>query len=337
MTSTEHSHQPEHADCGHDHEHGHDHSHEHDHDDGHEHGHSHGPAQVTDDNQRRMMWALILTGTFMVVEAVGGFLSGSLALLADAGHMLTDTASLALAWLAFRVAKRPGGENHTYGLVRAEVLAAFVNGLALILITIWIVYEAVTRMIQPEPVKGGLMLIVAALGLVVNLVVLYILHRGERGNLNIRGAMLHVMGDLLGSVAAIGAGAVIIWTAWMPIDPILSVLVALLILRSAWHLVRESTHILLEGSPSRPTSLQIQEALGMEVDGLEEVHHIHVWSLTPDHPMITLHARVAPGTEVDPVRRQICDVLRQQFGADHNTIQIEIEDCQDGICRGIPQ
>lgn len=339
MTSTEHSHQHEHANCGHDHDSEHDHSLSHDHDDGHghEHGHSHGTAQVTDDNQRRMMWALILTGTFMVVEAVGGFLSGSLALLADAGHMLTDTASLALAWLAFRVAKRPGGENHTYGLVRAEVLAAFVNGLALILITIWIVYEAVTRMIQPEPVKGGLMLIVAALGLVVNLVVLYILHRGERGNLNIRGAMLHVMGDLLGSVAAIGAGAVIIWTAWMPIDPILSVLVALLILRSAWHLVRESTHILLEGSPSRPTSLQIQEALGMEVDGLEEVHHIHVWSLTPDHPMITLHARVAPGTEVDPVRRQICDVLRQRFGADHNTVQIEIEDCQDGVCRGIPQ
>ncbi len=329
MTSTEHSHQHEHADCGHDHDQGHDHDHDH--------GHSHGPSLVTSDNQRRMLWALILTGTFMVVEAVGGFLSGSLALLADAGHMLTDTASLGLAWLAFRVAKRPSGENHTYGLVRAEVLAAFVNGLALILITIWITYEAVTRLMEPEPVKGGLMLIVAAMGLVVNLVVLYILHRGERGNLNIRGAMLHVMGDLLGSVAAIAAGAVILWTGWMPIDPILSVLVALLILRSAWHLVRESTHILLEGSPSRPTPLQIQEALGMEVAGLQEVHHIHVWSLTPEHPMITLHARVAPGTEVDPVRRKICDVLRERFGADHNTVQMEIDDCEDGVCRGLPQ
>jgi cobalt-zinc-cadmium efflux system protein len=284
-----------------------------------------------------MLWALILTGAFMVVEAAGGFLSGSLALLADAGHMLTDTASLALAWLAFRVAKRPGGENHTYGLVRAEVLAAFVNGLALILITIWIVYEAVTRMIQPEPVKGGLMLVVAAMGLLVNLVVLFILHRGEHGNLNIRGAMLHVMGDLLGSVAAIAAGAVILWTGWMPIDPILSVLVALLILRSAWHLVRESTHILLEGSPSSPTPLQIQEALGMEVDGLEEVHHIHVWSLTPEHPMITLHARTAPGMDVDAVRRQIDDVLRTRFHADHNTVQVETEDCEDGVCRGLPQ
>ncbi len=273
----------------------------------------------------------------MVVEAAGGFLAGSLALLADAGHMLTDTASLALAWLAFRVAKRPGGENHTYGLVRAEVLAAFVNGLALILITIWIVYEAVTRLMEPEPVKGGLMLIVAALGLLVNLVVLYILHRGERGNLNIRGAMLHVMGDLLGSVAAMAAGVVIMWTGWMPIDPLLSVLVAVLILKSAWHLVSESTHILLEGSPSRPTPLQIQEAVGMEVDGLEEVHHIHVWSLTPDHPMVTLHARVAPGVDVDAVRRQIDEVLRKQFGADHNTVQMEIEDCEDGVCRGIPQ
>jgi cobalt-zinc-cadmium efflux system protein len=325
MTSTEHSHKENPADQHH--ESGPEH----------EHGHNHGPAKVTDDNQRRMFWALILTGAFMVVEAAGGFLAGSLALLADAGHMLTDTASLALAWLAFRIAKRPGGENHTNGLVRAEVLAAFVNGLALILITVWIVYEAVTRLIQPQPVKGGLMLIVAAVGLLVNLVVLYILHRGERGNLNIRGAMLHVLGDLLGSVAAMAAGVVIIWTAWMPIDPILSVLVALLILRSAWHLVRESSHILLEGSPSSPTPLQIQEALGLEVDGLEEVHHIHVWSLTPDHPMVTLHARVAPGADVDQMRRQIDEVLRKRFGADHNTVQMEMEACEDGVCRGIPQ
>jgi cobalt-zinc-cadmium efflux system protein len=334
MTSEEHTHSHEHMDHEHEHEHSHDNGHDHDHE-AHQ-GHSHGPAQVTDDNQRRMFWALILTGSFMVVEAVGGFLSGSLALLADAGHMLTDTASLALAWLAFRVAKRPSGENHTYGLVRAEVLAAFVNGLALILITIWIAYEAATRLMEPEPVKGGLMLIVATMGLVVNLVVLYILHRGERGNLNIRGAMLHVMGDLLGSVAAIAAGAVILWTGWMPIDPLLSVLVALLILRSAWHLVRESTHILLEGSPSSPTPLQIQEALGMEVEDLQEVHHIHVWSLTPEHPMVTLHARVAQGADVDQVRRKICEVLRGKFGADHNTVQVEIDDCEDGVCVGVP-
>lgn len=339
MSSYEPPHDHEQADRDHppekDHHHDHDHDTDHDQDDGH--AHSHGPSQVTSDNQRRMLWALILTGSFMVVEAAGGFFSGSLALLADAGHMLTDTASLALAWLAFRVAQRPSEENHTYGLVRAEVLAAFVNGLALILVTIWIGYEAVTRLMEPQPVKGGMMLIVASAGLMANLVVLYILHRGERGNLNIRGAMLHVIGDLLGSVAAITAGVVILWTGWMPIDPILSVLIALLILRSAWHLVRESAHILLEGSPSSPTPLQIQEALGMEVEGLVEVHHIHVWSLTPDHPMITLHARVAPGTEVDPVRRQICEVLRNRFGADHNTVQMEIEDCEDGICRGIPQ
>ena len=329
MTSTEHTHDHNQIDSDHGPEHNHDHGHDHD--------HSHGPAQVTSDNQRRMLWALILTGTFMLVEAAGGFLSGSLALLADAGHMLTDTASLALAWLAFRVAQRPGGENHTYGLVRAEVLAAFVNGLALILLTVWIGYEAVTRIIEPEPVKGGLMLTVAAVGLAVNIVVLIILHRGERGNLNIRGAMLHVMGDLLGSVAAIAASIVILWTGWMPIDPILSVLVALLILRSAWHLVRESTHILLEGSPSQPTPLQIQEALGLEVEGVEEVHHIHVWSLTPEHPMITLHARVAPGAEVDSVRRKIDQTLRNRFGADHNTVQMEFEDCVDNHCSEVPQ
>lgn len=339
MSSYEHPHDHEQADCDHlpekDHHHDHDHEADHDHETGH--GHSHGPSQVTSDNQRRLFWGLMLTGSFMVVEAVGGFLSGSLALLADAGHMLTDTASLALAWLAFRVARRPSEESHTYGLVRAEVLAAFVNGLALILVTVWIGYEAVTRLMEPQPVKGGLMMAVASAGLAVNLVVLYILHRGERGNLNIRGAMLHVIGDLLASVAAITAGVVILWIGWVPIDPILSMLIALLILRNAWHLVRESAHILLEGSPSSPTPLQIQEALGMEVEGLLEVHHIHVWSLTPDHPMITLHARVAPKSEVDLVRRKIDEVLRSRFGADHNTVQMEVEDCEDGVCRGIPQ
>ncbi|KMY67448.1 zinc transporter ZitB [Desulfocarbo indianensis] len=283
-----------------------------------------------------MFWAFILTGAFMLVEAVGGFMAGSLALLADAGHMLTDAASLALAWLAFRVAQRPGGENHSYGLVRAEVLAAFVNGLALVLISAWIIYEAIVRLLAPQPVRGGLMLVVAGAGLLVNLVVLYILHRGERGNLNVRGAMLHVMGDLLGSVAAIVAGVVIMQTAWMPIDPILSVMVALLILKSAWHLVRESSHILLEGSPSEPTALQIQEVLGLEVDEVREVHHIHVWSLTPDHPMITLHAKAEPGAELDSVRQSIDRVLRRRFGADHNTIQMEVEDCQDAYCRGLP-
>ena len=183
-------------------------------------------------NMRRVIIALILTGTFMVVEVIGGVISGSLALLADAGHMLTDTMALALAAVAFHVSKRPADAKLTYGYQRFQILAAFVNGLSLLLIVAWILYEAIDRFRHPNEILGSTMLLVAALGLIVNIVAFIVLHGGDRNNLNIRGAALHVLGDLLGSVAAIIAALVIIQTGWTPIDPILSVAVALLILRS---------------------------------------------------------------------------------------------------------
>ena len=186
------------------------------------------------DNMRRVVIALLLTGTFMIVEVIGGILSGSLALLADAGHMLTDTMALALAAVAFQVCKRPADAKLTYGYQRFQILAAFVNGLSLLFIVGWILYEAVDRFLDPTDVLGETMLVVAAAGLVVNLIAFAVLHGGDRDNLNIRGAVIHVAGDLLGSVAAITAALVIIYTGWMPIDPILSVAVAILILRSAW-------------------------------------------------------------------------------------------------------
>jgi cobalt-zinc-cadmium efflux system protein len=195
--------------------------------------------------------ALVLTATFMVVEVIGGILSGSLALLADAGHMLTDTMALTLAAVAFGVSARPADSKRSYGYHRFQILAAFVNGLSLLLIVGWILIEAVRRLISPPDVMGKTMLIVASAGLLVNIVAFIILHGGDRENLNIRGAALHVAGDLLGSIAAIVAAIVIIFTAWMPIDPILSVVVALLILRSAWYLVKRSAHILLEGAPCK--------------------------------------------------------------------------------------
>ena len=196
-------------------------------------------------NMRRVTIALVLTGTFMNVEVVGGILSSSLALLADAGHMLTDTMALALAAVAFHVSKRPADGRLTYGYQRFQILAAFVNGLSLLLIVGWILYEAVSRFLSPEEVLGRTMLIVATLGLVVNIIAFTVLHGGDKENLNIRGAALHVAGDLLGSVAAIVAAIVIIYTGWMAIDPLLSIAVAILILKSAWLLVKRSAHVLL--------------------------------------------------------------------------------------------
>ena len=190
-------------------------------------------------NERRVLAALCLTGVFMLVEAAGGLLSGSLALLADAGHMLTDTAALALAWVAFRTSRRPADPRRSYGYHRLQVIAAFVNGAALAAIVAWIAFEAIGRLLEPRPIDGPLMLAVAAVGLLVNISAFLILHGADRDNLNVRGAILHVVGDLLGSVATLAAAGVILATGWTPIDPMLSLLVAVLILRSAWALVRD--------------------------------------------------------------------------------------------------
>ena len=209
-------------------------------------GHDHAHRRATADNQRNVFWAMVLTGGFMVAEAIGGVIAGSLALIADAGHMLTDAAALGLAWAAFRVGRWPQDARRTYGYHRFQVLAAFVNALALVAIVGWIAIEAVRRLFDPVEIMGGLMLAIAALGLLVNLCAFAILRRGDHQNLNVQGALLHVLGDLLGSIAAIVGALVILWTGWTPIDPLLSLLVAGLILRSAWRLLRKSAHILLE-------------------------------------------------------------------------------------------
>lgn len=281
-------------------------------------------------NMRRVLIALLLTGTFMVVEVIGGILSGSLALLADAGHMLTDTMALALAAVAFQVSKRPADVKRTYGYQRFQILAAFVNGLTLILIVGWILFEAVQRLRQPAEIMGQTMLLVAGVGLIVNIIAFAVLHGGDRENLNIRGAAMHVVGDILGSVAAIIAACVIIYTGWTPIDPILSVVVALLILRSAWALVRRSAHVLLEGAPDSLDIDSMQAKLIAEVPTVASIHHVHVWGLTPQELMLTMHVRLKtePGNPTDCIRH-IKDVLREQYGIGHSTIEIETEDCAD--------
>ena len=272
---------------------------------------------------------MLLTGGFMAVEVAGGVLSGSLALIADAGHMLTDTAALGFAWIAFRLARRPADAQRSYGYHRLQILAAFVNGVVLIAIVAWIAIEAVQRIREPVEILGGLMLAVAAAGLVVNLISFAILHGGNRENLNVHGALLHVLGDLLGSLAAMIAAMVIIVTGWTPIDPLLSVLVALLILRSAWMLVRQSTHVLLEGTPAEIDVSQLKAQLVDGVPGVDDVHHVHVWTLASGKLVMTLHAHVCDGADGEQALRAILSICRDRFGVAHVTVQIEHGSCPD--------
>ena len=282
------------------------------------------------DNVRRVQIALLLTGTFMIVEVIGGILSGSLALLADAGHMLTDTMALALAAVAFRVSSRPADSKRSYGYQRFQILAAFVNGLTLLVVVGWILFEAVRRIMSPPEVMGPIMLVVASVGLLVNVFAFIVLHGGDKENMNIQGAALHVLGDLLGSIAAVVAAIVIIYTAWMPIDPILSILVALLILRSAWHLLKRSAHILLEGAPEWLDQERMQKRLIERIPAVNSIHHVHVWGLTPQHLMLTMHVALKDNPpEPTAVVRRVKNVLREDFGISHSTIEIETDDCAD--------
>ena len=299
------------------------HSHFHSHAPGHAHRYSH------DINERRIGLAALLTGVFMGVEVAGGIISGSLALLADAGHMLTDFASLALAWFGFRLARRSADWRRTYGFDRFQVLIAFTNGIALFAIAGWIGYEAAVRLDSPRPVEGGIMVIVAVAGLLVNIFAFALLHGADRENLNVRGAAVHVLGDLLGSVAALIAGAVILATRWTPIDPLLSILVAAIIVRSGWTVVEASGHILLEGAPPELDTRHIGPDLVDNVPGVVGVHHVHVWSITQQRCMVTLHACVDKGLAGDRMVKAIKQRLRARFGLDHATVEIEHGECAD--------
>src|ERR1022692_1037153 len=261
-------------DDDHDHDHapGDDHGHDHAHHKGH-HGHSHGPPS----SQAKLFWALLFTGGCMVVEAIGGVIAGSLALLAYAAHMLTDTASLGLSYAAMRVALRPATTKLSYGHHRWQVLAAFVNGIALIVLALWILIEAGIRLFSNTHVNGGVVAGIAVLGLIANLGAFSVLSKGE-SNLNVRGAIAHVIGDMLGSGAALIAGLVILASGWMPIDPLLSALVAFLMIRSGWGIARESAHILLEGAPEGLDSAEVERALRASVPSVEGIHHLHSWS-----------------------------------------------------------
>jgi cobalt-zinc-cadmium efflux system protein len=293
----------------------------------HAHGarHAHGPGR----EGRSLLWALILTGGFALVELAGGIFANSLTLLADGGHMLTDALSLALAWVALRFAGRPSDRRRTYGYQRLQVLAAFVNSLLLLGAVTWLVFEAIERLRNPAPVAGALMFVVGAGGLVVNLLALAMLHRGDSHNLNLRAAYLHVLSDTLGSVMALIAATVVMLTGWTQIDPLLALLVVALIVRSAVSLLIQSAHILLEGTPDWLDIDELQRELRASVGGVIDVHHVHVWSITTHQPMLTLHARVESAAAAGIVLAEIKAFLAERYGIDHSTIQIEQAECAD--------
>jgi cobalt-zinc-cadmium efflux system protein len=243
--------------------------------------------------------------------------------------MAIDFASLALAWLAFRIARRPADWRWTYGYDRVQILVAFANGLVLFPVAAWIIWEAVERLMQPAPVLGGLMLWVALGGLAVNVAAFVILHGAEKDNVNIRGALLHVLGDLLGSLGAIAAALIIVFTGWTPIDPILSVIVSVIILGGAWRLVRDSGRILLEAAPVNLDTTEIAPAVVAGVPAVKDVHHVHVWSITEKMRAVTLHACVDEGADGPAAVRDIKAVLIAQFGLSHATIEIEYGECSD--------
>lgn len=296
------------------------HSHPHHH--SHDHSHDHTPS-VTQDNERRVLVAFAVIFLFMLVEAAGGLLSGSLALLADAGHMLTDAAALGLAYGAFRLGRRAADSRRTFGYLRFEVIAGLVNALTLFGIVIWILYEAYERLQQPGDVLAGPMLGVAVVGLLVNVFVLWHLTRGEAEHVNIRGAILHVMGDLLGSIGAIVAACVIWFSGWTPIDPILSVLVSLLILRSAWSLFSRTIHILLEGVPENIALEDIGPHILRSIDGVEAVNDVHVWQITSGRSMATLRIRPTEGVDIIGVAQRVEQELRDHFGIEHPTVGLD--------------
>jgi cobalt-zinc-cadmium efflux system protein len=303
------------------------HAHGHSHDHAHDHGHSHGGP--LEGGRRRLLVVLVLTAGYMFAEAAGGWLTGSLALMADAGHMLADVAALALALVAAWFGARPATPSKTYGYYRLEILAAFANGVVLVLVSLRILFEAYGRWSQPpELERGGLMVVIASGGLLVNVVCAWLLHGDHKHDLNVRGAWLHVIGDALGSVGAIAAGALVTGLGWYRADPLFSALIALLIVWSSWNLIREATNVLLEGTPAHINLAAVEDAI-LDTAGVEDVHDLHVWTIKSGHEALSAHVTHAPGVAQNELLRSLRARLSEQFGVGHLTIQMETGDTED--------
>lgn len=282
--------------------------------------------------ERRLLLAFALTALTMLGEAVGGWFSGSLALVADAAHMLVDAFALLLAWAGAHFARRPADRRRSFGYARLEVLVGYSNALAQFALTAWIVFEAIMRLRAPEPIRAQLMFAVACAGAIINGLVLRTLSGHAHDDVNSAGAHLHVLGDLLGSIGAMLAALVIWGFGWQWMDPALSIVVALLILGSAWRLLLRCAHILLEGVPEGLEPAHLAETLLRET-GVADVHHVHVWQLAGGRRVATLHARLAAGADQDAVLTAISAALRRHFQITHATIQIEGSACAARDCR----
>lgn len=294
----------------------------------HEHAHTHHHHHVG--NERALRLAFFIIFTFMLVEVIGGWISGSLALLADAGHMFTDAAALAMAWGAFVASRRPPDRKHSYGHKRYQVVAAFVNGLLLLFIVVLIIKEAIERFVTPPEINAPVMLVVATIGFLVNILTFWMLHKGEKDNLNIRGAMLHVLSDLLGSVVAIIAGLAIYFYQLNWVDPVLSLVVAALIVRSGVVLLKDALHILLEGVPLHLDLAAIKQDIIDFSDDVENVHHLHSWSLNEEEPLMTLHVKAKSLANYEHLLSGIHQVLARH-GIAHATVQIEQNYCSSHL------
>jgi cobalt-zinc-cadmium efflux system protein len=285
----------------------------------HRHGHGHRPGS------RELKLVLAITSAYMIAEVIGGILTNSLALLADAGHMLSDVASLALSLLAMRFATRPRTASMTYGYFRAEILAALTNGVTLVVVSFAIMYEAIQRLQAPPVVQSGPMLVVASIGLVVNIVGAWILSRRKGESLNVRGAYLHVLADALGSVGAIVAGVLMLTGGLYYVDPLFSMFIALLILFSSWRLLKESATVLMEGTPSHLNGREIEEAI-KSIPGVADVHDLHVWTVTSGFVSLSAHLRVTHcDTMVDAqhILALVRTMIKDRFDIEHTTIQLE--------------
>ncbi len=294
----------------------------HDHSSGHAHDHTAGA------NARQLSIALALTGTFLIVEVIGGLVFNSLALLSDAAHMFTDAAALAIALLAIKIGQRPADEKRTFGYRRFEILAAAFNAVLLFVVAGYVLYEGIKRILDPEPVGSIGMLIVAAAGLVINLISMRILSSGKDRSLNVKGAYLEVWADMLGSLGVLVAAVVITVTDWRWVDPIVAIAIGLWVLPRTWILLRDTTHILLEGAP-RGVALSDVRAAILATPGVASLHDLHVWVSGADQASCTVHVVLAEGADADAVRQAVGDMLEERFDLHHTTVQTELEPCGD--------
>jgi cobalt-zinc-cadmium efflux system protein len=298
----------------------------------HDHGHAHGGVgNPGEGHERRLLWTLGLAAAYMLAEAVGGWLTGSLALLADAGHMLSDVAALGLSVFAIRIARRPPTPTRTYGHYRTEILAALVNGAMLVAISVYVIVEACRRLGAPPEINAPAMMAVAGGGLLFNIVGLQLLAAGRHESLNVRGAWLHVATDALGSLQTVIAGALIWWLGWRWADPAASIVIALLVIWSSWSLLRDAVAVLMEGVPRHLDVVEVRDALA-GVPGVVGVHDLHVWTITSGREALSAHLVVGESSARARTLEQVRGTLAQRFGIKHVTVQLEHDECGDGCC-----